>query len=280
MLVNSKKMLNNAKKNKYAVPQFNVNNLEWAKFILEECNKLKVPVILGFSEGAINYMGGYNVVTSLIFSLIHDLEIEIDVAIHLDHGKSVNSCIKAIDSGFNSVMLDCSLLPLEENIELVKEVVSYAKNCDVTVEGEVGSIGGTEEETREGYNAKLEDCIRFVKETKVDSLAAAVGSIHGMNEKGIAKLDFDLIKRINESVSVPLVLHGGSGISDEDIKKAIESGISKININTELQIAWHNAMLEYVTNNKDVYDPRKIISSGQDAIKEIIRQKINLFGTK
>jgi fructose-1,6-bisphosphate aldolase class II len=273
-------MLNNAKKNKYAVSQFNVNNLEWAKYILEECNNLKVPVILGFSEGAIKYMGGYNVVTSLIFSLIHDLDIEIDVTIHLDHGRSVNSCFKAIDAGFNSVMLDCSLLPLDENIELVKEVVSYAKNHNVTVEGEVGSIGGTEDTTQEGCNASFEDCVRFVKETNIDSLAAAVGSIHGMNQKGIAKLDFDLIEKLNKSISVPLVLHGGSGISDDDIKKSIQTGISKININTELQIAWHKAMLEFVTNNKDVYDPRKIIGSGQEAIKEIVRQKINLFGTK
>ncbi len=280
MLVNSKKMLEKAKRYNHAVPQFNANNLEWAKYILEECNKLKTPIILGISEGAVKHMGGYNVVASLVFSLIHDLEITIDVCLHLDHGKSVDSCLKAIDAGFNSVMIDGSLLSLDENIKITKEVVSYAKNYHVTVEGEVGSIGGTEDDTNQNKNARLEDCLRFVKETNVDSLAPAVGSIHGMNQKGISKLDFNLIAKLNKKISIPLVLHGGSGISDSDIKKAIQSGISKININTELQLAWHQNVVDFMIKNKDIYDPRQIINSGEKAIKEIIRQKINLFGTK
>lgn len=279
MLVNSKEILKKAKKESYAIPQFNINNLEWCKYIIEECNKLNVPVILGASEGAIKYMGGYNIVSALVFSIAHELDAKIDICLHLDHGASVESCKKAIDAGFNSVMIDASSNPLEENIIMTKEVVEYAKNANVTVEGEVGSIGGTEDTTTELKIAKFEDCIRYVKETGIDSLAAAVGSVHGLYKEE-PNLQFDLIEKLNNNLDIPLVLHGGSGIGEKDIKTAIKKGISKININTELQTSWASAVREFLNNNKEVYDPRKVIGSGEKAIKKMIDEKINLFMTK
>ena len=196
MLINSKKMLKKAKKDKQVVFQFNINNLEWAKCIIEECDRLKVPVILGVSESAIKYMGGYNVVASLCFSLITDLDIKTDVCLHLDHASSVDSCIKAIDAGFNSVMIDASKLPIDENIKITKEVVDYAKNNDVSVEGEIGSMGELKDKgVVLGTNTKLEDAIRFATETKVDSLAASVGTVHGIY-KGELNIDYSLIEKL------------------------------------------------------------------------------------
>lgn len=276
MLVNGINILQDAKIGKYAVPQFNINNLEWTKYILEECEKNKVPVILGVSEGAAKYMGGFFVVSQLVQGLIKDLEITIDVCLHLDHGSSFDSCKKAVDAGFTSVMIDASKYSLEDNIKITKEVVEYAHAHNVSVEAEVGHIGGSEDGVSSTvYHATLEDCIELSK-TGIDSIAPALGSVHGLY-KGLPDLNFERMKLINDTLSIPLVLHGGTGIPSSDIKKAIECGISKININTELQIAWHNAMLEFIKHNEDVYDPRKVIGSGQAAMKEAITQKINLF---
>lgn len=276
MLVNSKKMLKEAKKNKKAVFQFNINNLEWTKYILEECDKLKVPVILGVSEGAIKYMGGYNVVAALCYSLISDLNIKTDVCLHLDHGSSLESCKMAIETGFNSVMIDGSSLPFDENVELVKEVVSIAKNQDVAVEAEIGSMGsiGTNG-LKIGTNTTLEDCVNFVTETGIDSVAASVGTVHGIY-KGELNIDYKLIKSLADELLVPLVLHGGSGLPNETLKKCVASGITKININSDIQESWSLEVKKYLQENPDVIDPRKIIGSGEGSIKSVIASKINI----
>ncbi len=277
MLVNSKNILLKAKKEKYAVAHFNINNLEWTRYILEETNLLNVPVILGVSEGAIKYMGGVNIVSSMVKAMISDLNITNDVVLHLDHGSSFEICKKCIDAGFTSVMIDASRLPLEENIRITKEVVNYAHKYNVTVEGEIGEIGGAEDGLEgRNYNAKKEDVIYYVNETNLDSVAPALGSVHGLY-KGLPKLDYETMKDINNSISIPLVLHGGTGILDEQIKKSISCGIAKININTELQIAWSDAVKKYIKDNPNIYDPRKIISSGESNIKKHIKDKISLL---
>lgn len=280
MLVNMNQMLKKAKEEHYAVPHFNINNLEWTKFILEECNELNVPVILGVSEGAVKYMGSYLVVADLLKALVKSLNIKIPVCLHLDHGSSLESCISAIDAGFSSVMIDGSRLPLKENIKITKEVVSYAHERGISVEAEVGHIGTTEDNmTKEETNATLEDCQILYENTNIDALAAALGSVHGFYKKE-ANLDFETMELINKSLPVPLVLHGGTGIPDDKIRMAISKGISKININTELQSVWSKAVRKYLLENEDVYDPRKIISSGEAAMKERISEIVTLFGTK
>lgn len=276
MLVNMKKMLEDAKEKKYAVPHFNINNLEWTKFILEECNKNNSPVILGVSEGALKYMGGCKTVVDLVNNLITHLQINIPVALHLDHGSSFDVCKCAIDNGFTSVMIDASKYELNKNIEITKQVVMYSKNHNVTVEGEVGHVG-------EGNNlgilyAEVADCVQFCKESGVDFLAPALGSVHGLYT-GEPKLNFERMKEISYQTNLPLVLHGGTGIYDEQIKKAIDCGITKININTELQIAWSKAVREYLKNNSEVYDPRKIIKSGEEALKQCVKNKIYLLSS-
>lgn len=279
MLVNMKEMLNKADSGKYAVPHFNINNLEWTRFILEECQELNSPVILGVSEGAIKYMGGYKTVSNLVKSLISDLNITIPVALHLDHGSSYESCVKAIDNGFTSVMIDASKYPLEENINITKQVVLYAKDKNVTVEAEVGAVGGEEDGVaNELAYAKVEDAVKLVDSTNIDFLAPALGSVHGIY-KVKPKLDFERMIKIHELTKLPLVLHGGSGIPDELIKKSISCGITKININTELQIAWSNSVRIFLNENDKVYDPRKIIKGGEIAMKEMIKEKIILFGS-
>lgn len=279
MLENMKDMLNKADRGKYAVPHFNINNLEWTRFILEECQELRTPLILGVSEGAIKYMGGYKTVSNLVRSLISDLNITIPVALHLDHGSSYESCIKAIDNGFTSVMIDASKYTLEENINITKQVVLYAKGKDVTVEAEIGAVGGEEDGVaNELAYAKVEDAVKLVSETNIDFLAPALGSVHGIY-KGEPKLDFERMVKIHDLVKLPLVLHGGSGIPDQLIKKAISCGITKININTELQIAWSKAVRNFLNENDKVYDPRKIIKGGEVAMKEMIKEKVMLFGS-
>lgn len=280
MLVNMNQMLKKAKEEHYAVPHFNINNLEWTKFILEECNELNVPVILGVSEGAVKYMGSYLVVADMVKALVKSLNIKIPVCLHLDHGSSLESCISAIDAGFSSVMIDGSRLPLEENIKITKEVVSYAHERGISVEAEVGHIGTTEDNmTKEETNATFEDCQILYENTDIDALAAALGSVHGFYKKE-ANLDFETMELINKSLPVPLVLHGGTGIPDDKIRMAISKGISKININTELQSVWSKDVRKYLLENEDVYDPRKIISSGEAAMKERISEIVTLFGTK
>ena len=280
MLVNFNEMLLKAKKEKYAVPHLNINDLEWAKYILEKCNELNIPVILGVSEGAAKYMGGYHAVAGMVKGLMEDLNIQIPVCLHVDHGSSKEACIKAIDAGFTSVMIDASRYPLAENIKITKEVVDYAHARGVSVEAEVGHIGGTEDNiTSSATNATLEDCLTLYENTKIDALAPALGSVHGFY-KGEPNLDFDTMKIINENLPIPLVLHGGTGIPEDKIKKAISCGISKININTDLQSVWSKAVRKFLEENQEVYDPRKIIGSGEQEMKTRIEQLVTLFGTK
>lgn len=280
MLVNFSEMLMKAKKDHYAVPQFNINNLEWTKYILEACRDLNVPVILGVSEGAAKYMGGFNLVSAMVRELVKSLKVETPVCIHLDHGSSKELCIQAIDAGFTSVMIDASRYEIEENIRITKEVVDYAHSKGVSVEAEVGHIGGTEDNVSStSTNATLEDCKELYDNTGIDSIAPALGSVHGFY-KGEPNLDFDTMRIINENLPIPLVLHGGTGIPEDKIAKAISCGISKININTDLQAVWSDAVRKRLEEDKKVYDPRKIIGSGETAMKERIKELVTLFGTR
>ena len=277
MLVNGKKMLDEARRDYRVVYHFNINNLEWAKIILEKCNELNVPVILGASEGAIKYMGGYHVVASLVRALILDLNIQNDVCLHLDHGSSFESCQKAIDAGFTSVMIDASKLSFEENVMTTKKVVDYAHQRNVTVEAELGRVGGMEDDVKSTIKlANFDECVRFVKETEIDSFAPAIGTVHGIY-KGELNIDYDLIKRLREKVSTPLVMHGGSGLDHSILKKAILCGISKINVNSDIQATWHEAVKKFINENPDVYDPRKVIMAGKDAMDKFIEEKINIL---
>lgn len=271
MVVNINELLKETKDN--AILQFNIHNLEWTKYILEVCNELKKPVILGVSEGSIQYMGGYLVISNLIRNLIKSLKIQIPVVIHLDHGSSVESCKTAIDSGFTSVMIDASKYDLSMNINITKQVVSYAHQFNVTVETEIGCIGNNQLEGK-AYS-KVEDIKRLVNETNADFLAPAVGNQHGIYiEK--PKLDFELIKSIKKITNIPLVLHGSSFIPDDDLKKAISFGITKININSEIQMAWANSVRKFLIFNSE-YDPRKIIQSGEKTIKEAVKKKFKIL---
>ena len=279
MLSNFIEMLQKAKENHYAVPHFNINNLEWTKYILEECNELNIPVILGVSESAAKYMGGYLVVTNMVTALIKTLNITIPVCLHLDHGSSFESCKQAIDAGFSSVMIDASKHELSENIKITKEVVEYAHAKGISVDAEVGHIGKTEDVVSSSTNATLEDCLELYKNTNIDSLAPALGSVHGFY-KGEPNLDFETMQKINEALPIPLVLHGGTGIPNDKIQKAIQSGISKININTDLQAVWSKEVRKYLLDNETVYDPRKIIGAGESAMKQRVREIVTLFGTK
>lgn len=278
MVVSMKEMLENAKIGKYAVPQFNINNLEWTRFILEQCEEEKSPVILGVSEGACKYMGGFKTIYDMVIDLIDYLNITVPVSLHLDHGSSFEVCKDAIDSGFKSVMIDASKYDLEKNIEITKSVVDYAKQYNVSVEAEIGHVGGQEDELNSGIlYAKTDECIELVNKTNIDFLAPALGSVHGLY-KGEPKLNFTRMKEISEKTNLPLVLHGGSGIYDEQLRQAIECGICKINFNTELQIAWSKDLRNKI-NETDAYDPRKIIKLGEQALKECVISKINLLGS-
>ncbi len=271
-------ILDSAKTNKYAIPQFNINNLEWSKYILQACEQEKSPVILGVSSGAAKYMGGYNVARKMIDGLIEDLNISVPVILHLDHGSSVEECKKAIDADFDSIMIDASHYDLETNIQMTKEVINYSHGQ--LIEAEIGTIGGTEDDiSAEESTTKVEDAVRFSQAVSLDILAPSVGSAHGLY-KGEPNIQFDRIEQIFAATNIPLVLHGGTGINDEVLKKCISLGISKINFNTEFQVAWTKAIKEYITNNPEQYDPRKIISAGENAIKQVAISKINVLGSK
>ena len=278
MLVNMKSMLEKAKNEKYAVTHFNINNLEWTRFILEEAQKNNSPVILGVSEGAMKYMGGFKTVADMVNNLNDYLNITVPVALHLDHGSSFEMCKEAIDSGFSSVMIDASKYDLEKNIEITKKVVDYAKDKNVSVEAEIGRVGSQEIDNNNGIvYASVSDSETFVNQTGIDFLAPALGSVHGLY-KGEPKLNFDRMEKICKLTNLPLVLHGGSGIYDEQIKKAISCGICKINFNTELQIAWSNSLREKLKTDES-YDPRKVIKMGEDALKKCVRNKCELLGS-
>lgn len=277
VLVNMNYVLSDAKLGKYAVPHFNINNLEWAKYVLEECQSLKSPVILGVSEGAAKYMGGYNVIAMMVKGLIKDLDIKIPVVLHLDHGSSFETCSKALEAGFSSVMIDASKHELLENIRITKEVVKYAKSFSASVEAEIGRIGGTEDGvSSEELYARTDECVTMASMTKINALAPALGSVHGLY-KGEPNLNFTRMLEISGKTNLPLVLHGGTGIPDDKIVQAIQCGVCKINFNTELQIAFSRAVSDFITMNPNEYDPRKIIGSGEKAIKSAVRTKVSLL---
>jgi fructose-bisphosphate aldolase class II len=275
-----KEMLIKARKEHYAVAQFNINNLEWTIAILEECQALKAPVILGVSSGAAKYMGGFNTVMGVVKGLIQDRKYTIPIAVHLDHGESFDLCKAAIDAGFTSVMIDASHHPFEENVKITKQVVDYAhaKNPLVSVEAELGRVGGQEDHVvAETMYAIPEECVELVKRTGVDCLAPALGSVHGPYQ-GEPKLGFTQMAEINEKIGIPLVLHGGSGIPDFQLKMAIDRGTAKINVNTENQMEWTKIVRDVLEKDKKVYDPRKIIGPGMAGIRSVVKAKYHVFG--
>ena len=281
MLVNAKEMLDKAYENGYGIGQFNINNLEWTKAILEACEEKKSAVILGVSEGAAKYMGGFNVVSKMVEGLDKDLNITVPVALHLDHG-SYEGAKKALDAGFTSIMFDGSSLPIDENIEKTKEIVELCHSKNVSVEAEVGGIGGEEDGVvSAGELADPEEC-KKVASLGIDFLAAGIGNIHGVYPKDWQGLNFERLEEIKNAVGkIPLVLHGGTGIPEEQVKKAIERGVSKININTECQIVFTEATRKYFEEGKDKvgkgFDPRKVLKPGYEAIKDKVREKIEFF---
>lgn len=278
-LENMNAMLQKAFKEHYAVGNFNINNVEWASAVLEEAQALKTPVILGVTTSAAKYMGGWHTVVGFVKGLIEDLNITVPVALHVDHGPSIKDCKDAIDAGFSSVMIDASHYPLEENIRIVKEVVDYAHARGVSVEAELGRVGGQEDLViAESAYAIPEECVRLVKETGVDCLAPALGSVHGPYH-GEPKLGFKEMQEIADLVKIPLVLHGGSGIHDDQFRQAISCGTAKVNINTECQQAWTTIVRKVLQENEKVYDPRKIIGPGREGIKEVVRIKATVFGS-
>ena len=283
MLVSAKEMLNKAKAGHYAVGQFNINNLEWAKAILLTAEEMKSPVILGVSEGAGKYMCGYSTIVGMVKGMIENLGITVPVAIHLDHG-SYEGAYKCIEAGFSSVMFDGSHYPIEENIAKTKELVAVCEAKGLSIEAEVGSIGGEEDGVvGAGEVADPNEC-KMIADLGVTMLAAGIGNIHGKYPANWAGLSFDTLAAISEKVGdMPLVLHGGTGIPEDMIKKAISLGVSKINVNTECQLAFAAATRKYVEEGKDLqgkgFDPRKLLAPGFEAIKATVKEKIELFGS-
>ena len=276
LMVNASYLLTNAQKKGYAVPSYNINNLEWAKYVLEACNDDNSPVILAVTEKTVNYLGGYKIIYNMVKSLIIELNIKVPVVLHLDHGTSFESCKMAIDAGFTSVMIDASKLSLDQNVSVTNRVIDYAKTHDVSVEAEIGTLF---DEAEGDGQTTLELAGEFVSRTNVDFLAPAIGNKHGIYKED-PTLNFELLGAICKEVRIPLVLHGSSGLDDNKIKTAIFCGVSKINVNTDLMLAWSHALRKYLDNNKEAYDPRDVIGSGEKALKHVIHLKNELFGSK
>ena len=283
MLVSAKEMLNKAKEGHYAVGQFNINNLEWTKAILLTAQEMNSPVILGVSEGAGKYMCGYKTIVGMVEGMIEGLGITVPVALHLDHG-SYEGALKCIEAGFSSVMFDGSHYPIEENIAKTKELVALCNEKGISLEAEVGSIGGEEDGVvGAGECADPAEC-KMIADLGVTMLAAGIGNIHGKYPANWPGLSFETLDAIQQKTgSMPLVLHGGTGIPADMIAKAIDLGVSKINVNTECQLAFAAATRTYIEEGKDLsgkgFDPRKLLAPGTDAIKATVREKITLFGS-
>lgn len=281
-LVSMKEMLEVAKDEGYAVGQFNVNNLEFTQAILQAAEEEQSPVILGVSAGAARYMGGFYTVVAITEALMADYDITVPVAIHLDHGSDFEQCVEAMYAGFTSVMIDGSHLPLEENIAMTKKVVDVAHALGISVEAELGRIGGQEDDLivddAEKAYAIPAECDQLVRETNVDCFAPALGSVHGPY-KGEPNLGFDRMEEVAKLTGIPLVLHGGTGIPTKDIKRAISLGTAKINVNTENQIASTKRVREVLADNPEMYDPRKFLGPARDAIKETVIGKMREFGS-
>ncbi|WP_108306050.1 class II fructose-bisphosphate aldolase [Metalysinibacillus jejuensis] len=278
-LVSMKEMLIKAKEEKYAVGQYNINNLEFTQAILLAAQEEKSPVILGVSEGAAKYMGGFVSVVYMVKGLIESYGITVPVAIHLDHGSSFDKCKEAIDAGFTSVMIDASHHPFEENIAITSQVVEYAHAKGVSVEAELGTVGGEEDGVTGGIiYADPEECRKMVEQTAIDCLAPALGSVHGPY-KGEPNLGFKEMEEISNLADLPLVLHGGTGIPTKDIQRSISLGTAKINVNTENQIAATKVVREVLANDTKVYDPRKYLAPAREAIKTTVIGKMREFGS-
>lgn len=283
MLVSAKEMLEKAKAGHYAVGQFNINNLEWTKSILTVAEEMRSPVILGVSEGAGKYMTGYKTVVGMVKGMLEEMKITVPVALHLDHG-SYEGCLKCIDAGFSSVMFDGSHYPIEENIEKTKELVKICAEKGLSLEAEVGSIGGEEDGiVGMGECADPKEC-KAIADLGVTMLAAGIGNIHGKYPENWQGLSFETLDAVQQLTgAMPLVLHGGTGIPEDMIKKAITLGVAKINVNTECQLAFAAATRKYIEEGKDLqgkgFDPRKLLAPGAEAIKETVREKITLFGS-
>ena len=283
MLVSAKEMLTKAKEGHYAVGQFNINNLEWTKAILLTAEELKSPVILGVSEGAGKYMCGYTTVVGMVNGMIKELGITVPVALHLDHG-SYEGALKCIEAGFSSVMFDGSHYPIEENIAKTTELVKICNEKGLSLEAEVGAIGGEEDGViGTGECADPAEC-KMIADLGVTMLAAGIGNIHGKYPENWAGLSFETLAAVSEAVgSMPLVLHGGTGIPEDMIKKAISLGVSKINVNTECQLSFAAATRKYIEEGKDLvgkgFDPRKVLAPGFEAIKATVKEKMELFGS-
>ena len=283
MLVAAKEMLEKAREGKYAVGQFNINNLEWTKSVLLTAQELQSPVILGVSEGAGKYMTGFKTVAAMVEAMMEELNITVPVALHLDHG-TYDGCYKCIKAGFSSIMFDGSHYPIEENIEKTRELVKIAHAMGLSLEAEVGSIGGEEDGVvGAGECADPAEC-KAIADLGIDFLAAGIGNIHGKYPANWQGLNFDVLAKVKEAVGdMPLVLHGGTGIPEDMIKKAISLGVAKINVNTECQLSFADATRAYIEAVKDQqgkgFDPRKLLAPGAEAIKATVKEKMELFGS-
>ena len=283
MLVSAKEMLEKARAGKYAVGQFNINNLEWTKSILLTAQELNSPVILGVSEGAGKYMTGFKTVAAMVSAMIDELNITVPVALHLDHG-TYEGCYKCIKAGFSSIMFDGAHYPIEENIDKTKELVKIAHAMGLSLEAEVGSIGGEEDGVvGMGECADPKEC-KAIADLGIDFLAAGIGNIHGKYPANWQGLNFEVLENVKKEVGdMPLVLHGGTGIPADMIKKAISLGVAKINVNTECQLSFAEATRKYIEAGKDLegkgFDPRKLLAPGAEAIKATVKEKMELFGS-
>ncbi|GAB2570491.1 class II fructose-1,6-bisphosphate aldolase [Gracilibacillus alcaliphilus] len=280
VFVSLKDLLPEAKKNNYAIGQFNINSFQWVEAILRAAQQQNAPVILASTDRIVDYLGGLRLIATTTKKIVEEMKITVPVVLHLDHGFTIERCKEAIDAGYSSVMYDGSKLPLKENIAQTKEVVDYAKRHHVSVEAEIGSVGGTEDGVTSGIKyADPNECYQLVESTGIDALAAALGSVHGPYQ-GEPKLAFDLMKEISDHLqAVPFALHGGSGIPDHQIVKTIAYGHAKINVNTECNQAWAQTIRELLTNNPALYSPPDILGTGMKAIEKVVTEKIQLFGS-
>ncbi|QEH62381.1 fructose-bisphosphate aldolase [Spiroplasma chinense] len=283
-LVNAREMVKAAHEGKYAIGHFNINNLEWAKAILEAAQESNTPTIIATSEGAIKYMGGLKTIVGMVNGLLDDLNITVPVALHLDHGQSLEMAKKCIEAGYSSVMFDGSHLPYEENIAKVKELMDFANEHEVSVEAEIGSIGGEEDGVVGEGELGDPNQAAEMSTTGISMLAAGIGNIHGKYPEWWKTLSFETLQDLQAACNMPMVLHGGSGIPQDQVKKAIELGISKINVNTELQLAFRDATRTYVEAKKDLddeakgFDPRKLLAPGFKALKNTFVELTQMFG--
>ena len=283
MVISAKEMLQEARAGKYAVAQININNLEWTKSVLTVAEELRSPIILGCTQGAGKYMTGYKTVVGMVNGMLESMNITVPVALHLDHG-SYEQCYQCIDAGFMSIMFDGSSYPIEENVAKTKELVEVCHKKGISLEAEVGAIGGDEDGVAaQGECADPDECKR-IADLGIDFLAAGIGNIHGQYPANWKGLSFETLEAIKEKVGdLPLVLHGGTGIPEDMIKKAISLGVAKINVNTECQLSFAAATRKYIEEGRDLqgkgFDPRKLLLPGAEAIKETVRQKLTLFGS-